>query len=159
MRDALTSKNIHLARKNYVVSSKHDILKVAGIECFEDNRANVQRLIVVEATEELNSEVVRVPFVFSTSIFTRDYFQDVLLEKMQKSKGNYSVHPTDDFDYRSIVLWLSLGCVGVFVSLQMLRCLLKKSEKKSEEYRLSQHNHEALSTIDDTKGNSIVSND
>jgi hypothetical protein len=58
VKDALTSKNIRLGRKNYVVSSKHDVLKVAGIECFEDNRANVQRLIVVEATHEADSEVV-----------------------------------------------------------------------------------------------------
>ena len=116
----------------------------------------MQRLIVVEATEEPGSEVVRFAFVFNTGIFTRNYFQEVLFEKIQKSKGNYSIHPADDFDYRSIVLWLSLGCVGVFVSLQSLRCLLKKSEKSSEEYRLSRHNHEA---IDDTKGNSTVSND
>lgn len=58
VRVALTSKNIRLGRKNYVVSSKHDIMKVAGIECFEDNRANVQRLIVVETTHEADSEVL-----------------------------------------------------------------------------------------------------
>lgn len=58
MRDALSSKNIQLGRKNYVVSSIHDILKVAGIQCAENNGADVQRLIVVEANHEKDAEVV-----------------------------------------------------------------------------------------------------
>lgn len=57
VREALTSKNVHLGRKSYIVSSKHDILKVAGIQCFEDNEANVQRLIVVETNHDENENV------------------------------------------------------------------------------------------------------
>lgn len=58
MREALTSKNIRLDSKPYVVFSKHDILKVAGIQCFEDNGANVKKLIVVETNHQENAEVV-----------------------------------------------------------------------------------------------------
>jgi hypothetical protein len=44
---------------------------------------------------------------------------------------------TDEFNLRSILLWLAVGCLGVFASLQILKCLLKKSERQSEQYRLS----------------------
>lgn len=81
--------------------------------------------------------------------------QESHLEKLQKSKNNFVVQSTtttsDDFDYRSILLWLSLGCLTVFIALRILRCLLTKSERQSEEYRLSRHHHEALSIDEDVK--------
>jgi hypothetical protein len=73
---------------------------------------------------------------------------------VQKSKENFVELPTaipDDFDFRSILLWLSLGCIAVFVALRILKCLLTKSERQSEDYRLSRQHHEALSIVEDTK--------
>lgn len=43
----------------------------------------------------------------------------------------------DDYDYRSILLWLSCGCLVVFIALRLLKCLMTKSEKQSESYRMS----------------------
>lgn len=80
-------------------------------------------------------------------------FQESNLEMLQKSKDKFAVQPTttsDDFDYRSILLCLSLGCIVVFLALRILKCLLTKSERQSEEYRLSRQ-HEALSIDEGTK--------
>jgi hypothetical protein len=33
------------------------------------------------------------------------------------------------FDYRAVLLWLSLGCLGVFIFLHLILCV-KKSESK-----------------------------
>lgn len=44
---------------------------------------------------------------------------------------------TSDFDYRSALLWSSCGFLGVFIALHLLKCLLNKSERRSEVYRLS----------------------
>lgn len=62
--------------------------------------------------------------------------------------------PPDEYDYRSILLWLSLGCLGVFAALRLLRRFLNNSEKKSEMYRISQYQQqsvEELKSIDDMK--------
>jgi len=55
----------------------------------------------------------------------------------------------DDYDYRSILLWLSCGCFGVFIALRLLKCLLNKSERQSEQYRISRQ--QAHSVDDDLK--------
>lgn len=86
--------------------------------------------------------------------YNRDGFQESHIRMLQKSKESFVVQPTttaDDFDYRSILLWLSVGCVAVFLALRILKCLLKKSERQSEEYRLSRQHHEALSIDEDVK--------
>lgn len=52
-------------------------------------------------------------------------------------RDSKAVIEAGDFDYRSALLWFSCGCLGVFVALRLLKCLLKKSERRSEQYRLS----------------------
>ena len=65
---------------------------------------------------------------------------------LQSNSQNAFVTSTahDDFDYRSILLWLSLGCLGVFIGLRFLKCFLNKSEKESEVYRISHHEHQSI---------------
>lgn len=46
--------------------------------------------------------------------------------------------PKDDFNYRSALLWLSMGFIIVFGAMRTLQCLLRKSERQSEEWRLNQ---------------------
>lgn len=64
--DGLASKNVRLG-KNYVVSSKLDILKAEGIKCFEDG-VNEQKLIVVETKLERNNEVSEINSKFKLGI-------------------------------------------------------------------------------------------
>lgn len=56
----------------------------------------------------------------------------------QSSKGlaGFLQNVTDDgFDYKSILLWLFVGVFVVFGAVKVLKMLLNKSEKKSEEWR------------------------
>lgn len=48
-------------------------------------------------------------------------------------------NPVDEFNYRSALLWLSMGFIIVFGAMKILHCLLRKSEQQSEEWRLNQH--------------------
>ena len=58
VKEALTSKNLRLCKDSYVVNSKQNVQKVAGILCFHEDGENVQRLIVVERrNDEMSTEV------------------------------------------------------------------------------------------------------
>jgi hypothetical protein len=46
--------------------------------------------------------------------------------------------PSDGFDYKAILLWLTIGVVVVFGAATSMKSLLKKSEKKSEDLRIEQ---------------------
>lgn len=74
VKDALTSKNIRVG-EDYVVDSKHNVLRVAGIQCFEEDGSE-RKLIVVESKLEISDEVggwsfVTFPFVFQQLSFPR----------------------------------------------------------------------------------------
>lgn len=55
MREVIELKNVKLGR-NYVAESRQNILKVEGIQCFEDDEANERRLIVVESKAKVEVE-------------------------------------------------------------------------------------------------------
>lgn len=73
VREVLASKNIRLGR-NYSVDSAQRVLKVEGIQCFDDDRTVERRLIVIETKLE-QDEVSFVCFEFSVqtdvSIFSQ----------------------------------------------------------------------------------------
>lgn len=72
------------------------------------------------------------------------------VESFQDSESVSVSQPTlDDFDYRSILLWFSCGCLGVLVSLRILKYFLNKSETQMEKYRQQpQSIHEELKSYD-----------
>lgn len=49
------------------------------------------------------------------------------------------------FDYRSVLLWLSLGCLGIFLVLHVIRCVKKSELKKSDLVMVPQQRVEMLS--------------
>lgn len=132
VNEGLESKNVRLG-KNYIVSSKRDILKAEGIKCFEDG-VNEQKLIVVESKMEQNGEVSEFNTQFQHLPF---FYRKVESNQVNLQNQKMSEIQDDDFNYRSILLWLSFGCLGVFAALRLLKCFLNKSEKESEEYRRS----------------------
>jgi hypothetical protein len=56
VKEVVASKNIRLGR-NYVLDGKRNVLRVAGIQCFEENGTSEHNLIVVETKPEMNDEV------------------------------------------------------------------------------------------------------
>lgn len=56
VKEVLASKNIRLGR-DYILDSQHNVLKVAGIRCFDESGANEQKLIVLEADPPMNDDV------------------------------------------------------------------------------------------------------
>lgn len=56
VKEVLASKNIRLGR-DYILDSQHNVLKVAGIRCFDESGANEQKLIVLEADPQMNDDV------------------------------------------------------------------------------------------------------
>lgn len=56
VKEVLASKNIRLGR-DYILDSQHNVMKVAGIRCFDESGANEQKLIVLEADPQMNDDV------------------------------------------------------------------------------------------------------
>lgn len=44
-----------------------------------------------------------------------------------------------NYDYKSILLWLTVAIFVVFGAVKILKVLLKRSERRSEEWRQSSH--------------------
>lgn len=44
----------------------------------------------------------------------------------------------NDFDYKACLIWTAIGVIVVFGAVQIGKVCLKKSEKKSEEWRIKQ---------------------
>lgn len=123
---------------------------MAGIQCFEDNGSKEHRLIVVESMFDVNSEVSLLAFLQAQSRLLFVFQVESHLENLQQDTENIAVMQTsDDFDYKSILLWLSCGCLAVFIALRFLKCLMRKSERRSENYRLSRQ--QAFSINEDLK--------
>lgn len=123
---------------------------MAGIQCFEDNGSKEHRLIVVESMFDVNSEVSLLAFLQAQSCLLFVFQVERHLENLQQDTENIAVMQTsDDFDYKSILLWLSCGCLAVFIALRFLKCLMRKSEQRSENYRLSRQ--QAFSINEDLK--------
>lgn len=74
----------------------------------------------------------------SNQTFSIFHFQESQFERLQTKPINIADIKEDNYDYRSSLLWLSIGCVVVLVSLRTLKCMLKKSEKHSDEYQQTQ---------------------
>lgn len=123
---------------------------MTGIQCFEDNGSKEHRLIVVESMFDVNSEVSLLAFLEAQSRLLFVFQVESHLENLQQDTENIAVMQTsDDFDYKSILLWLSCGCLAVFIALRFLKCLMRKSEQRSENYRLSRQ--QAFSINEDLK--------
>lgn len=157
VKEVVASKNIRLGR-NYVLDAKQSVLKVAGIQCFDDNGTSEHKLIVVESKAEMNDEVGgEISLIVALNSLRHFIFKvESHLEKLLNARNTPMMPSTtiDNFEFKSILLWLLGGCLGVFAALRLLKCLLKKSEQQSEQYRLSRRvefsiNEELKSSIEE----------
>lgn len=55
------------------------------------------------------------------------------------SGAKTSMDSDNSFDYKSILLWLTVAIFVVFGAVKILKMLLTRSERRSEEWRQSSH--------------------
>lgn len=128
MREVIELKNVKLGR-NYVAESRQNILKVEGIQCFEDDEANERRLIVVEskAKVEVEDEVSH-PYQWFRGILswvTVQLFSQISFNQGWRVCGKSS--RLEDGDWNQ---WLWLQVSFALVVLRFSRCFHSSSSSQ-----------------------------
>ncbi|CAG9797882.1 unnamed protein product [Chironomus riparius] len=133
--EIFTSKNVHYGL-DYVVKSRHDLFDTTGIECHDRYTHIVRRLIVLEGVTGNGND---------DDIETSE--DDDLSWKHQKTATS-----SENFNYRSALLWFLVGSVAGFLSFTIFRCISNTSKvKKKSEANLKVNHENYTSTLDESK--------
>uniref|UniRef100_A0A1B0GIL8 Putative membrane glycoprotein lig-1 n=1 Tax=Lutzomyia longipalpis TaxID=7200 RepID=A0A1B0GIL8_LUTLO len=154
---------IDLGRDYAFTGGSTEVSRVAGIECVDEENGENRSVILLREMDKspedeggnfnnwhVSTLAILHPFHHphaspETPIKQRDARNSQSLGTHQAvgyNRGTFLTKSTggiDDFDYKAIFLWLTIGIGVVFGVTKVCRILLIKSERRSEEWRKDQH--------------------